>query len=100
MYLGRAQTQPLERMFVVSLQTDRDKDSVDGNTGELIITGNDVTRVGVSGTMVTGLTDISSLPKEPKWVTSWFMWHLPTVKVKYMIVCINANQIYQYIFKI
>lgn len=66
MYLGRAQTQPLERMFVVSLQTDRDKDSVDGNTGELIITGNDVTRDGVSGTTVTGLTDISSLPKEPK----------------------------------
>lgn len=65
MYLGRAQTQPLERINVVSLQTDSDKDSVDGNTGELTVTGNDVTRDGVSGPMVTGTTDIPSLPKEP-----------------------------------
>lgn len=64
-YLGRAQTQPLERINVVSLQTDSDKDSVDGNTGELTVTGNDVTRDGVSGPMVTGTTDIPSLPKEP-----------------------------------
>lgn len=64
MYLGRAQTQPLERINVVSLQTDSDKDSVDGNTGELIVTGNNVTRDGVSGPMVTGTTDIPSLPKE------------------------------------
>lgn len=69
MYLGRAQTQPLERINVVSLQTDSDKDSVDGNTGELTVTGNDVTRDGVSGPMVTGTTDIPSLPKEPLWVT-------------------------------
>lgn len=65
MYLGRAQTQPLERINVVSLQTDSDKDSVDGNTGELTVTGNDVTRDGVSGPMVTGTTDIPSLPTEP-----------------------------------
>lgn len=65
MYFGRAQTQPLERINVVSLQTDSDKDSVDGNTGELTVTGNDVTRDGVSGPMVTGTTDIPSLPKEP-----------------------------------
>lgn len=65
MYLGRAQTQPLERINVVSLQTDSDKDSVDGNTGELIVTGKNVTRDGVSGPMVTGTTDIPSLPKEP-----------------------------------
>lgn len=65
MYLGRAQTQPLERINVVSLQTDSDKDSVDGNTGELIVTGNNVTRDGVSGPMVTGTTDIPSLPTEP-----------------------------------
>lgn len=64
-YLGRAQTQPLERINVVSLQTDSDKDSVDGNTGELTVTGNDVTRDGVSGPMVTGTTDIPSLPTEP-----------------------------------
>lgn len=64
-YLGRAQTQPLERINVVSLQTDSDKDSVDGNTGELTVTGNDVTGDGVSGPMVTGTTDIPSLPKEP-----------------------------------
>lgn len=69
MYLGRAQTQPLERINAVSLQTDSDKDSVDGNTGEVIVTGNDVTRDGVSGSMVTGTTDIPSLPKEPLWVT-------------------------------
>lgn len=68
-YLGRAQTQPLERINVVSLQTDSDKDSVDGNTGELTVTGNDVTGDGVSGPMVTGTTDIPSLPKEPLWVT-------------------------------
>lgn len=65
MYLGRAQTQPLERINVVSLQTDSDKDSVDGNTGELIVTGKNVTRDGVSGPMVTGTTDIPSLPTEP-----------------------------------
>lgn len=65
MYFGRAQTQPLERINVVSLQTDSDKDSVDGNTGELTVTGNDVTRDGVSGSMVTGTTDIPSLPTEP-----------------------------------
>lgn len=65
MYFGRAQTQPLERINVVSLQTDSDKDSVDGNTGELTVTGNDVTLEGVSGSMVTGTTDIPSLPKEP-----------------------------------
>lgn len=65
MYLGRAQTQPLERINVVSLQTDSDKDSVDGNTGELTVTGNDVTRDGVSGPMVTGTTDIPPLPMEP-----------------------------------
>lgn len=65
MYFGRAQTQPLERINVVSLQTDSDKDSVDGNTGELTVTGNDVTRDGVSGPMVTGTTDIPSLPTEP-----------------------------------
>lgn len=65
MYFGRAQTQPLERINVVSLQTDSDKDSVDGNTGELTVTGNDVTLEGVSGSMVTGTTDIPSLPTEP-----------------------------------
>lgn len=65
MYFGRAQTQPLERINVVSLQTDSDKDSVDGNTGELTVTGNDVTLEGVSGSMVTGTTDILSLPTEP-----------------------------------
>lgn len=91
MYLGRAQTQPLEMMFVVSLQTDSDKDSVDGNTGELIVTGNDVNRDGVSGTMVTGSTEISSLPKEPMWVTSWFMWHLQRENIKYMVLCIHKS---------
>lgn len=50
---------------MVSLQTDSDKDSVDGNTGELTVTGNDVTLEGVSGSMVTGTTDIPSLPTEP-----------------------------------
>lgn len=91
MYLGRAQTQPLEMMFVVSLQTDSDKDSVDGNTGELIVTGNNVNRDGVSGTMVTGSTEISSLPKEPMWVTSWFMWHFPRENIKYMVLCIHKS---------
>lgn len=71
MYFGRAQTQPLERINVVSLQTDSDKDSVDGNTGELTVTGNDVTLEGVSGSMVTGTTDIPSLPTEPLWVTKF-----------------------------
>lgn len=42
MYLGRVQIQFLERINVVLLQIDSDKDFVDGNIGELIVIGNDV----------------------------------------------------------
>lgn len=58
MYFGRVQIQFLERINVVFLQIDSDKDFVDGNIGELIVIGNDVILEGVLGLMVMGIIDI------------------------------------------